>query len=70
VLGGECEEKEVRLKLLVEWKDRNREKITREYISMVLTTDGFTYPSDMIPEPVPESTAEPSALPEEETDEH
>ncbi len=70
VLGGECEEKEVRLKLMVEWKDRNREKVTREYISMVLTTDGFVYPSELLVEPVPESTAEPSALPEEGTDEH
>lgn len=70
VLGGECEEKEVKLKLMVEWKDRNRERITREYISMVLTTDGFIYPSELLVEPVPESTAEPSALPEEGTDEH
>ncbi|MBE6122621.1 MAG: hypothetical protein E7190_07895 [Erysipelotrichaceae bacterium] len=68
VLGGECEDREILLKILVEWKDRNHEKVTREFLSMKLTPDGFSWPEENITEtPAPaEETAEPEESEENE----
>lgn len=68
VLGGECDDEEILIKLLVEWKDRSRERVTREYISLLLTSEGFTYPTETFVEPSaePMPSASPMPLPEEE----
>ncbi|NCB32836.1 MAG: hypothetical protein EOM64_02965 [Erysipelotrichia bacterium] len=40
VISGECTDSNVKLKLLVEWKDKNQERTTREFFSFDLTMDG------------------------------
>ena len=41
VISGETNEDQLSLNMLVEWKDKNHEKITREYLSYVVSPDGF-----------------------------
>ena len=47
VIGGECNESEILLKILVEWKDKNREKTYREYVSYLVTPSGYSHPSQL-----------------------
>ncbi len=41
VISGETNDDQVTLNMLVEWKDKNHEKITREYLSYVVSPEGF-----------------------------
>jgi hypothetical protein len=58
VLSGECTDASISLKVLVEWKDKNLEKTTREFLSFDLTMDGATHPESTAS---PQASASPSA---------
>ncbi len=57
VISGECADAEVKLKLLVEWKDKNQERTTREFFSFVLTMSG----AEPLNTASPTETADPGA---------
>lgn len=50
MISGNCEEDEVELKILVEWKDKTREKMNREFLSLILNMKGVSYPEKSIEE--------------------
>lgn len=43
MLNGECAEDHVNLRVLVEWKDRNRKNTTREFIELSLSYEADPY---------------------------
>ncbi len=67
VIGGESDRREVSLKILVEWKDRGRERTYREFIHYIVTPDGYRYPE--VQEPVIRTEEETEEAGTEETDE-
>lgn len=50
MISGNCAADEVELKILVEWKDKTREKTTREFLSLVLNMNGVSYPDRALEE--------------------
>lgn len=42
VLSGECDSDSINLKMLVEWRDKKKETVHREYLEFPLTTSGFS----------------------------
>ena len=53
-LGGECDSDSIDIELMVEWKDRSKKDMNREFLSFTLTTDGFS--TDDIKSVIPEET--------------
>ena len=49
VLSGETAEDSVNIKMLVEWRDKNKENAHREYLSFTVTEDGYTAVTRQMP---------------------
>ena len=58
VISGESIDDHVHLDMLVEWKDKNREKTLREYLSYELTTTEFYYDDEISVEVEEETESE------------
>ena len=43
VISGESEEDTIHIKLMVEWKNKNRDKTSREFHNVELTENGYSY---------------------------